>query len=460
MRLISPLAILFLAACASTDSLPVKEPGTAERLLLPDALVVLADGRVLVRSSNGAQCEVRIPGEPAVALPFCDGALAVDGAGALISSESRALRMRADRGALAVEEYAYPILDTGGSHEVVILENELLWRNGDRVIPLGSAAVWSKARILDESDAVMLVRRESGQLVRFNADRSQLPIAPDEIREIESFDVSPDEKEVVFSGRRTESLDVGLVSTQGSKVSWIVPDQLDEVGVTWAPRGSKVTYQVRAPYGTILRSVHVPTSWQLAVDLPFARVHSLSWEPRAEKYAVLHSGPTHSPAVEWISFGGEVRSMLVGSSSVADGEAEPFSDGVMIRPKTLRYNQKVPLILVVADDPLAWRSSFADARRAEVAVAAVTDKGLTQAIMDAEATGWIDTTRLFVVGRPIDAGPLTGVTMDYRFVPASGTPRLRAPEDGRQVIEGEERNAADSLAVATILGRLAPTRGK
>jgi len=342
----------------------------------------------------------------------------------------------------------------------VILDRELLWRNAARVIPLGSSSAWSEARILEASDAVMLVRRESGEMVRFNADRSQIPIAPDEVRGIESFDVSPDEKEVVFSGRRGSGLDVGLVSTEGSRVSWIVPDQLDEVGVSWAPRGSKVTYQVRAPYGTLVRSVHVPTSWQLVVDLPFARVHSLSWEPRAEKFAVLHSGPTHSPAVEWISFGGEVRSILLESSSVADGEAEPFSDGVMIRPKTLRYNQKVPLIIVVAGDPLAWSPALADARRAEVAVATVTEQGLKQALADARATGWIDTTRLYVVGRPLDAEPLVGIVTDYRFVLSDGPARFRSPEGDRPVVEGKERNALDSFAVKSILGEPAPARRK
>jgi len=459
MRLKLALLLALFAACTTVNPDSAISPASSSAELVPDAIVVLADGRVLFRVSGGGKCEAKVDGGNGVPLPFCEGALRRSGTGASVSGSATSFRLAASGDSVTITRFPYQIVDSSIDHEVVILDDRLIWRRGNRVIPLGTTMEWSDARILAQSDAVILVRRDSGTLVRFNADGVQLLIAVDEVKAVESFDVSPDEKELVFSGRRTDSFDVGLVSTQGSKVSWIVPDQLDEVGVSWAPRGSKVTYQVRAPYGTILRSVHVPTSWQLAVDLPFSRVQALSWEPRAEKFAVLHSGPTHSPAIEWISFGGEVRSMVAPSRWSAEGESEPFSDGVLIRPATLRYNQKVPLIIVVVDDALTWRPALAEARKGEVAVAVVSEKGLTQALSDARVTGWIDSAQLYVIGRPLEAAPLTVAAPELRFTAGEGTPRFRLLGKPGSVVEGKERDALESFAVASILDKIASIQG-
>src|SRR5438874_8510981 len=63
---------------------------------------------------------------------------------------------------------------------------------------------------------------------------------------IQSFDVSLERREVVFSARRTSNFDIGLVSLDDSDVHWIPQDPADETDVQWAPRGNKISYVVHS----------------------------------------------------------------------------------------------------------------------------------------------------------------------------------------------------------------------
>jgi len=94
---------------------------------------------------------------------------------------------------------------------------------------------------------------------------------------IDSFDVAPEGDLAVFSARRRDNFDIALVATAGSEVKWIPPDPQDEVAVQWAPRGSKVSYIIRAATGDVIRSVHVHTAAQVASTFPYGRVHSYAW---------------------------------------------------------------------------------------------------------------------------------------------------------------------------------------
>lgn len=454
MRRISWLIVSLGLACSSASIRPPDRAVTAAPRLHPNAVAVLQDGSVLIRSGDGANCDMSWSGAPAVVLPFCGGSLrAIDG-GALITDAARSVRVSATPQGLTLQQTSERILDATSEHEVVEQNGELVWQNGDRIVKVGRADEWDEVRILDDSDALVLMKRRPASVARISAADARVQLLQDELAEIDSIDIAPDEKELVLSARRKDNFDVGLLSTEGSRINWVVPDPLDEIGVTWAPRGNKVTYQVVAPFGTILRSVHVPTSWQLAVDLPFSRVHALAWEPKAEKFAVVYSGASHSPAVEWISFGGEVRSTIAAPASHAIGEIEPFSDGVLIRPEIFRYNEKVPLILLVADDPLRWRRANGEAREAGLAVGVVTTEGVAQALSDLKTIGWVDETRTVVIGRPADSPPLA--VREVRFAPGGTEPRVVAADGGSEVIEGSDRDAVESFAVARLLASLRP----
>src|SRR5581483_1229482 len=122
---------------------------------------------------------------------------------------------------------------------------------------------------------------------------------------VQSFDVSLDRREVVFSAKRKDNFDIGLVSLDGSDVHWFPSDPSDETDVQWAPRGNKVSYLVHTPVGDLVRTVHVPTSMELTVPFPYATVRALAWDPRAEHYAVVLSSPEASERVESMEYSGE-----------------------------------------------------------------------------------------------------------------------------------------------------------
>jgi len=115
--------------------------------------------------------------------------------------------------------------------------------------------------------------------------REKKALTPD-FPAIDSFSVSAERGEVVFSAKRKDSFDIGLVSTDGSPIHWVPEDPADEVAVQWAPRGNKISFVVRGRTGDLVRTVHVPTSAALTVDFPYATVRSLTWEPAAERFAV------------------------------------------------------------------------------------------------------------------------------------------------------------------------------
>src|SRR4029077_5845522 len=119
------------------------------------------------------------------------------------------------------------------------------------------------------------------------------PLTP-EFLAIDSYDVSLARKEIVFSAKRKDNFDVGLVSMDGSDIHWIPEDPSDEVNAQWAPRGNKVSYILHTPTGSIVRTVHIPTAAQLSVDFPQTQVDALAWEPQAERFAVVVESPDAS----------------------------------------------------------------------------------------------------------------------------------------------------------------------
>jgi hypothetical protein len=205
-------------------------------------------------------------------------------------------------------------------------------------------------------------------------------------KSIDSFDVSLERREVVFSAKRDSNFDVGLVSLDGSDVHWIPEDPADEVAVKWAPRGNKVSYVIRRASGDLIRTVHIPTAMQQIADFPYATVKAIDWDPSGERYSVTLTSPDASDQVVSLKYDGSGRQTVSPPKSKLDLSVEPFAGGVMLRPSLLRYNEQLPLVVWRSDKPLEWNEARgALLREHRIAIAVVPQMPQT---MPDEA--WID----------------------------------------------------------------------
>jgi hypothetical protein len=208
---------------------------------------------------------------------------------------------------------------------------------------------------------------------------------------IDSFDVSLDRREVVFSAKRGKSFDVGLVSLDGSDIHWIPEDPNDEVAVQWAPRGNKVSYIVHTPGGDIVRTVHIPTSVQLTVDFPYASVRSLRWDAAGERYAVVVTSPDASARTESMRYGGEERRVDVPPKVRLDVVVEPLAGGIVLRPSAVRYGEKLPLVVSVAPRLYEWNDARGALLRSRRVACAIVRKPPDDAFWRAvREVPWID----------------------------------------------------------------------
>lgn len=253
---------------------------------------------------------------------------------------------------------------------------------GDYCAPVKCAA---KAQV----PSVRIVRNRI-----FNGDHALTP----EFLAIDSFDVSLDRKEIVFSAKRKDNFDVGLVSLDGSAIHWIPEDPADEVSVQWAPRGNKVSYILHTATGSIVRTVHIPTATQLAVDFPQTQINALAWEPQAEKYAVVIESPDASQRLVSMTYEGEKRQEIVAPAAHLDVAMEPVGGILVMRPGAMRYNERLPLVVWFDKTPFAWSDARAALmRNARVAIAiapAVSPSFWTEV----GRVPWIDSARTYIVG--------------------------------------------------------------
>jgi hypothetical protein len=240
------------------------------------------------------------------------------------------------------------------------------------------------------------VRVEMNRLVRDGKTLTETFAA------IDSFDYSASRDEVIFSVKRGTSFDIGLVAGDGSATHWIPPDPADEIAVQWAPRGNKISYVVRAPLGDVVRTFHVPTSFQYAVDFGPATIRDLAWEPKAEKFAVLYSTPDASDRVEVLRYDGTERHIAVAPSAKIAADLMPFAPHALaLRPLDLRYNEKLPVVIWLADD-FSWSDARAALmRNARVAVIVTTVSPGPELDRAIRETAWLDPTRMFAVGAKV-----------------------------------------------------------
>ena len=215
---------------------------------------------------------------------------------------------------------------------------------------------------------------------------------------IDSYDVSLERKEIVFSAKRKDSFDIGLVSMDGSDIHWIPEDPADEVDVQWAPRGNKVSYILHTATGSIVRTVHVPTATPLSVDFPNTQIDTLSWEPKAERFALVIESPDVSQQAVSMTYAGEKREEIKPPSDRLDVSIEPIGGILVMRPNAMRYNDKLPLVVWFDDKPFAWNDARAALmRNAHVAIA-IAPKVSDNFWSEIKSVPWIDTARTYIVG--------------------------------------------------------------
>jgi hypothetical protein len=255
--------------------------------------------------------------------------------------------------------------------------------------PAGASAL---AAHREASDIAVVTGAEGTKIVRGTKELTPAFAA------VDSYDVSLERGEVVFSAKRTDNFDVGLVSTDGSDIHWLFPDKADEIQVAWASRGNKFAFVARTPSGDVIRTVHVPTATHLTVEFPWSEVRAFAWNAAGDRYAVAVSGLDASERVESMKYGGEERRLETPAAIRLDVATEPFSGGVLLRPATMRYGQLVPLVVWISDS-LAWNDARgALLRDGQVACAVVRHPPDAAFWAEVGRTRWIDPARMYVVG--------------------------------------------------------------
>jgi hypothetical protein len=417
-----PFLASFLISCATAPG-PVP-PGTA---VSPELLLAgwSADGkRILGVQRTGQACrlverDVAGPGESFQDLGFCPDSMRVVRDGSLLLISGGTFYLLTPAG-----EWVEGIADAlDAERQLRIAGGELTWPDGRKSgVSEGSRSF----RLLpDGSRAVAIARGLEGERLVLLDSASGVQTLAGPFSAIDSFDLSPDGEEAVLSARRENGFDVALISTAGSQLNWVGPDLLDETMVSWAPRGSKITYRIDAPMGSVLRSVHVPTGFQKSFSWPGIAVRSLSWQPAAEEFVVLAESPTMPPHVRIADYAGEGwRPLFAERSSEIDGNPE----GAAALPHTwtwgppnLRYGERVPLVVWLEEEGLwSWNALRADLQKNLRIGTAVLGRGTDQpgwlAALLSELR-WADPARIFIVTRgsvPKAPGGADGVVILMR----------------------------------------------
>ena len=286
------------------------------------------------------------------------------------------------------------------------------------------------------------IRHENGRLYR-----GEQPVT-DAFTAIDSFDYSESRDEVIFSAKKDASFDIGLAAGDGSKTNWLPADAADELAVQWAPRGNKVSYVVRAKMGDVVRTFHIPTSFHYVVDFGTATIRSLKWDAAAERFTVVYSTLDTSERTESIHYNGSDRRVEVPPKSTVAADVVPFSaDAFALRPRDLRYGEKLPVVVWIADR-FTWSDARAalmkNARVASIVVTREPDDAFWQAV---RGTAWLDASKLYVVnGSAPDA---------MSFVADARVPAGRYRRSGRVVAAAPA--AIQSVAAGFIAAQLKRT---
>ena len=267
----------------------------------------------------------------------------------------------------------------------------------------------------------MLPARDQGVRVENNRLVRGEKTLTDAFAAIDSFDLSESRGEVAFSAKRKDNFDIGLVAIEGSPVSWVPEESVDEVGVQWAPRGNKISYTVRSTRGDFVRVVHIPTGVPISLEFPEAKIRTLGWSPNAEKFGVVYSTPDASDRVEVMHYRGSQRKIARPPAAQLEVSVEPFgADGVSLRPREIEYGEKLPLVVWLDDEPFGWNDARGELIRNARVVVVVARRPLDdEAWRVLRETAWVDTSRVFIVGGAAGSQPAQSlhITADAALPP-------------------------------------------
>lgn len=234
---------------------------------------------------------------------------------------------------------------------------------------------------------------------------------------IDSFDASADRQEIVFSAKREHGFDVGLVSMDGSDIHWIPEDPADEVDAQWAPRGNKVSYIMRTAAGSIVRTVHIPTGTPLSVGFPQTQIDALVWEPQAERFAVVIESPEASQSLVSMAYAGDKRKELVAPAARLDVTLEPVGGILVMRPISMRYNERLPLVVWIDARPFAWSDARARLMRDMRVAIAIAPSAGDAFWSEVQNVPWIDSAKTYIVNGTMSWKPAISITGDANVPP-------------------------------------------
>lgn len=324
----------------------------------------------------------------------------------------------------------------------------LLWRRGGETLPLPGSL--RSPRILTRSDAVIAIQQSDKGESLIKMQPGETKSLTSVLPAIDSFDISPDEKEIVIAADPGKGFDVGLMPSDGGEIGWIFPEALPERAVTWAPRGNKVSYVIETSSGSLIRTVHVPTSFQLTVDFPHSAVADVTWEPKAEKFAVVTSSILRGSQIELLRYGGEERAVLRSGVNPTRVEFDTLGAAILLAPPVLRYGRRYPLVIWISErNPLEWSPFRAAVHStgevATVITARIDEPGFRKRLAELE---WIDQEQAFVVyseGAPVAPDSLGSTVIQTS--PALRD-RFEIRQNGRTVVSVPVRPPAEIEAFA------------
>lgn len=428
-----PLILAIFGGCSQQSHQPIVLPA---RTSTPNITAVGFSGsdarRLWIASDDGAACRLAVLELPARIvhpvrdLTFCPTAMVAETDGSL----------RLTRG-------------TGSLH----------FDSAGAVLPISDSGALRSARKLRGTGEIIGIRKnDSGEaLVRLEAGLQKL-LTP-EFVEIDSFDLAPSGKEIVISANAGEGLNVGLLSIDGGDIRWIFPDSLPERLVTWAPRGSKISYVVEAPGGSIIRTVHIPTSYQLSIDFPLSSITSIAWEPAAEKFAVSLSSADRSPRVDLMRYGGEERETIFGGAAVNPTNVDRVGAAVMWMPRVIRYGQRQPLVVwATKGSSFAWNDSRVRlARESEAGIAVVPPPAVDAKLWsELLSLPWVDKDRVFMIYNHMpDQQPVVPTDTAVTVIrPDENRRDARRGKQNTVLVPAGRPEIPESFAVDYILGQL------
>ncbi|HVT04566.1 MAG TPA: hypothetical protein VHL58_14465 [Thermoanaerobaculia bacterium] len=445
MRREPAAALLVIVALIVTGCLTAKPAAAPTK---PDRIVAQAVdpyGTIWWALASGSSCSLSMrtadgKSQKRFEVPFCPEGMEANGDGSLLLRSSRLTELRDSDGSLLLA--GRQLLAARDRTHFLQRDGGWLLHWGDKSVALAPSSPLRDVVISENSATIWALqnRGASESLVRLDGAGEHVVMSA---HRIDSFAMSPDETEIVVSAMRDGSFDPAIIAADGSKTKWVSPDPAPETDVTWAPRGHKISYVVHTAAGSLVRTVHVPTGFAVAVSFPSSSLISLKWEPKAERLAILYSSLTSPSRIDLVAYQSGDHQIVAQSGPDFPGEAEPFSwkgaTTIVLPPAGLRYGAREPVVVWKgSNDVFEWNEATAQLRRDGTGVIVTSASAVLDAGFWSEVArlSWVDPARTFVVERP---------GSHSRYPDNVQTILLTAPQPGRSAEDELESSAVSRL---------------